>query len=186
VGKGSGLGLATVYGIVQQSGGTISVDSDVGRGTMFQIDLPVSCDGVEATAESPEAPLPRGGVETVLVVEDEAEVRALTREMLEDLGYTVLEARRPREALHIAEEHHGPIHLVLTDVVMPELNGRRLAERLTSSRADMKVLFMSGYTDDAIVHHGVVAPGTCLLQKPFSREALADKVREVLDQIQEA
>jgi CheY-like chemotaxis protein len=140
-------------------------------------------DAVLQRVKSPETSSPRGGVETVLVVEDEPEVRALTREMLEDLGYTVLEARRPREALHIAEEHLGPIHLVLTDVVMPELNGRRLAERLTSTRADLKVLFMSGYTDDAIVHHGA---GTCLLQKPFSREALADKVREVLDKIQDA
>ena len=115
-------------------------------------------------------------------MEDEAEVRELARDMLESLGYTVLEACRPREAMLISEQNPGPVHLLLTDVVMPELSGHRLAERLTSGRGEMKVLYMSGYTDDAIVHHGVLEPGTHLLQKPFSAETLAGKVREVLDE----
>ena len=186
VGNGSGLGLATVYGIVEQSGGNILVYSEVGHGTTFKIYLPQVPESADTMAERRAAEPPRGGIETVLVVEDEDNVRELSREMLEGLGYTVLEARRPREAMLVSEQHLGPIHLLLTDVVMPELNGHRLAERLTSGRGEMKVLYMSGYTDDAIVRHGVLAPGTHLLQKPFSRETLADKVREVLDETEES
>jgi signal transduction histidine kinase/CheY-like chemotaxis protein len=185
VGKGSGLGLATVYGIVKQSGGNIWVYSEIGHGTTFKIYLPQVQASADTVAERRAAKAPRGGAETVLVVEDEADVRDLTREMLESLGYAVLEAGRPSEALLVSKQHLGPIHLLLTDVVMPEVAGNRLAERLTSGRADMKVLYMSGYTDDAIVRHGVLEPGTRFLQKPFSRETLADKIREVLDETRE-
>ena len=182
VGKGSGLGLATVYGIVKQSGGNILVYSEVGYGTTFKIYLPQVHETADTVASAGAAKPLRGGIETVLLVEDETEVRDLTREILEGLGYTVLEASRPREAMLVSEQFRGPIHLLLTDVVMPELNGNRLAVRLTSGRAEMKVLYMSGYTDDAIARHGVLEPGTRLLQKPFSRETLADKVRDVLDE----
>jgi signal transduction histidine kinase/CheY-like chemotaxis protein len=185
VGKGSGLGLATVYGIVKQSGGNIWVYSEVGHGATFKIYLPQVQESADTPAERRAAKPTRGGAETVLLVEDEDEVRDLTREVLEGLGYTVLEARLPGEAVRISEQHLGPIHLLLTDVVMPELNGRQLARRLTSGRADMKVLYMSGYTDDAIARHGVLEPGTRFLEKPFSREMVADKIREVLDETPE-
>ena len=185
LGKGTGLGLATVYGIVKQSGGNIWVYSEVGHGTTFKIYLPQVDESSETVAGRMAAEPPRGGTETVLLVEDEDDVRALTREMLEGFGYSVLEARRPGSAILISAEHPGPIFLMLTDVVMPELNGHRLAERVTSGRPDMKVLYMSGYTDDAIVHHGVLERGTRFLQKPFSPEMLADKVREVLDETTE-
>ena len=182
VAQGTGLGLATVYGIVQQSAGHITVDSELGRGTTFTIYLPQAHGSLEIGEEGPEAAASRGGTETVLLVEDEEDVRNVTREILESLGYTVLVASRPREAMRIADQHPGPIHLMLTDVVMPETNGRRLAVHVTSRRHDMKVLYMSGYTNDAIVHHGVVEPGIRLLHKPFSRQRLADTVREVLDE----
>jgi CheY-like chemotaxis protein len=154
----------------------------VGHGTTFKIYLPQVQENADIVAEPRPATPPRGGTETVLLVEDEDEVRALARELLEGLGYTVLEACRPREAMRRAEQHLGPIHLLLTDVVMPELNGRRLAEHLMPRRAGMKVLYMSGYADDAIVRHGVLEPGTRFLEKPFSADTLADKVREVLDE----
>jgi len=181
VGKGSGLGLATVYGIVKQSSGNIWVYSEVDHGTTFKIYLPQVQESAETVAERRAAKPHRGGAETVLLVEDEDRVREFIREVLEGLGYTVLEARRPGEAMRISERHPGPIHLLLTDVVMPELNGRRLAQRLTPGRAEMKVLYMSGYADDAIARHGVLEPGTRFLEKPFSTETVADKVREVLD-----
>jgi len=182
LGKGIGLGLATVYGIVKQSGGNICVYSEVGHGTTFKIYLPQVSEAIEPVPGHVRTTLPQGGTETVLVVEDEDAVREVTREMLERLGYVVLEAHRPHEALLIAERHHGPIHLMLTDVVMPELNGHRLAQCVSSERPAMKILYMSGYTDDAIVRHGVLEPGTHFLQKPFSSQALADKVRAVLDE----
>jgi two-component system, cell cycle sensor histidine kinase and response regulator CckA len=154
-------------------------------GTTFKIYLPQVQASIDmSVAERRATQCPRGGTETVLLVEDEDEVRALARELLEDLGYTVLETCRPREAMRRAEQHRGPIHLLLTDVVMPELNGRRLAEHLMARRADMKVLYMSGYADDAIVPHGVLEPGTRFLEKPFSANILADKVRDVLDETQ--
>jgi len=180
-GKGTGLGLATVYGIVKQSDGYIWVYSEPGRGTSFKIYLP----RVEAVAEPPAPkampPASLRGSETVLVVEDEAAVRNLVRRVLEAHGYSVLVAADGPEALRLIESHHEPIHLLVTDVVMPKMSGRQLAERVVSTRRETKVLYLSGYTDDAIVHHGVLAPGIAFLQKPFTPRALARKLREVLD-----
>ncbi|MCH8948133.1 MAG: PAS domain S-box protein, partial [Acidobacteria bacterium] len=181
-GKGTGLGLSTVYGIVKQSGGTIWVESAPGRGTTFEIYLPL----VEETAANGElhralpAPTP-GGTETILVVEDEMSVRKLAAEFLGSNGYRVLEAQDGAEALQVCEEHRAPIHLLLTDVVMPGMSGRELAVRLVGARPEMKVIYVSGYTDDAIVQHGVREEGTVFLQKPFSLDALARTVREALD-----
>jgi CheY-like chemotaxis protein len=180
-GKGTGLGLATVYGIVKQSSGEIWVYSELGHGTAFKIYLPRVDEAtplLEPQADS--APLP-SGVETVLVVEDEEIVRALARQILELGGYTVLEAAQGSEALRLGEQH-SPIHLLLTDLIMPGgLNGRELAEKLGPLHPEMKVLYMSGYTDDATVHYGVLTAGVQFLQKPFTPTALAKKVREVLD-----
>ncbi len=181
-GKGTGLGLSTVYGIVKQSGGTIWVESAPGRGTTFEIYLPL----VEETAANgelhPALPPPTpGGSETILVVEDEMSVRKLAAEFLGSNGYRVLEAQDGAEALQVCEEHRAPIHLLLTDVVMPGMSGRELAVRLVGARPEMKVIYVSGYTDDAIVQHGVREEGTVFLQKPFSLDALARTVREALD-----
>jgi len=180
-GKGTGLGLATVYGIVKQSGGYVWCYSERGAGTTFKVYLP----RVDAPVDQfpARAPLPRTpGSETILLVEDEAPLRALTRRLLERHGYTVLEAGSADAALAIAREHVGPIHLLLADVVLPGASGPTLAGELLSRRADLKVLFMSGYTEDAIVHRGVLAPNTAFINKPFSGENLAAKVRDVLDQ----
>jgi PAS domain S-box-containing protein len=180
-GKGTGLGLATVYGIVKQSDGYIWVYSEPGQGTSFKIYLP----RVEAPAEPPAPnatpPTSLRGSETVLLVEDEDAVRNLTRRVLEAHGYTVLTAADGQEALRLADRHRGPIHLLLTDVVMPNMSGRQVAERVLSARRGTKVLYLSGYTDDAIIHHGVLAPGIAFLQKPFTPQGLARKLREVLD-----
>ncbi len=181
MGKGTGLGLSTVYGIVKQSGGHIWVYSEPGRGTTFKIYLP----RVEEQAEAPEPAPDRTdrieGSETILLVEDDEAVRTLVREILERNGYTVLAAGGGEEALRASGRHEGKIHLMLCDVVMPGMSGVQLSRRITSSRPDMKVLYMSGYTDNAILHHGVLDPGTAFIEKPFSPDALARKVRAVLD-----
>jgi two-component system cell cycle sensor histidine kinase/response regulator CckA len=180
-GKGTGLGLATVFGIVKQSGGSIGVESEPGQGTTFTVYLPWVDAAVDRIALPMAAPTLARGSETILLVEDEDEVRALARETLEGQGYTVIPATAPAEALRLVGSHVGPIHLLVTDVVMPQLSGRGLAEQLTPDRRDLRVLYMSGYTDDAMVRHGVLEEGTAFLHKPFTPQTLLVKVREVLD-----
>jgi len=182
-GKGSGLGLATVYGMVKQSGGYVWVYSEPGHGTMFKMYFPPAEQRAAASAaEHPGRRTSDGkqGWETVLLVEDEAAVRALAREVLRRHGYVVLEARHGVDALRVAERHNDEIHLMITDVVMPHMSGRDLAERLSRVRPKMKVLFMSGYTDHALMHRELT-PGGAFLQKPFTPEGFARKVRSVLD-----
>jgi PAS domain S-box-containing protein len=182
-GKGTGLGLATVYGIVKQSGGYVWVYSEPGRGTSFKVYLPRIED--EPTARGRDGKtdtraLPRGS-ETVLLVEDEKGVRELAREYLELVGYTVIEAEDGHTALELAAMHVGPIQLLMTDVVMPGISGRELAGRVKAIRPDIKILFMSGYTDQSVVHHGILDTDAALLQKPFTMAALAAKLREILN-----
>jgi PAS domain S-box-containing protein len=180
-GKGTGLGLSTVYGIVKQSGGNIWVYSEVNHGTTFKIYLPLVEEEVSTEPNVIALDLARG-TETILMVEDEDALREMIREILELEGYTVLVANNGYEALSICEKYERAIDLLITDVVMPELSGRELAERLSRNCSKAKVLFMSGYTDDAIIRHGVLQAGASFLQKPFSPDALTHKVREVLDQ----
>jgi CheY-like chemotaxis protein len=180
-GKGTGLGLSTVFGIVKQSGGHIFVYSEEGHGTTIKVYLPRATEAAGTDgAGSPSLTATRG-VETVLVVEDEDSVRKLARRALEASGYAVLHAAAPLEAIELAARYQGPIHLLLTDVMMPELTGRQLADRLMASRPGLAVLYMSGYAEDAIVHHGRLDPDTAFLQKPFSPETLAHSVRAILD-----
>ena len=183
--KGTGLGLSTVYGIVKQSGGYIWVYSEAGKGTSFKIYLPHVTAEEVAAVEKPAAPPPvplETARETILVVEDEMNLRRLTRQFLDNQGYTVLEAADGAEAVQICVAHQGIIHLLLTDVIMPGMNGRELAHRVSEIRPNMKVLYMSGYTENAIGHNGTLDAGITLLQKPFTLHALKSKVREVLDQ----
>jgi CheY-like chemotaxis protein len=179
-GKGTGLGLATVYGIVKQNNGFIDAFSEPGKGTTFTICLPQ----VDAEADAPvacKADAPEGRGETILLVEDEKSLREICRRFLETLGYNVLMAETPGEALKITDRHPSDIHLLLTDVVMPGMNGRQLAQRISSVKPGIKVLFMSGYTADVIVQRGVLDEGIQFLSKPLTREDLAHKVRAVLE-----
>jgi nitrogen-specific signal transduction histidine kinase/CheY-like chemotaxis protein len=183
VGKGTGLGLATVYGIMKQSGGYIWVDSELGKGSCFQIFLPHVEEAVTHVAERTEPPSNSQGNETILVAEDAEPLRKLARTFLEERGFQVLTASSGEEALKVAAEFSGEIHLLLTDVVMPGMNGRVLAEQLLPKRPGMKVLYMSGYTDSFIAGHGVLEEGTHLLHKPFTEEVLISRIREVLKSV---
>jgi CheY-like chemotaxis protein len=183
LGKGTGLGLSTVYGIVKQNDGFIYVASELGKGTTFKIYLP---------RFKPEtAPPPSGevagkrstGMETILLVEDDEAILNLGKVILEELGYTVLAAPTPGRAIRLGEDHPGDIHLLITDVVMPEMNGRELAEQLSAIRPNLKCLYMSGYTADLITHRGILDVGVNFIQKPFGRNELAARVRQVLDEL---
>lgn len=180
-GKGTGLGLSTVYGIIKQSGGSIAVCSRPGQGASFTIYLPRVEESPCADITDTKSPDAFEGTETVLIAEDEPGVRSLVRDSLRLKGYTVLEADNGTEALALAERHSGPIHLLLTDVIMPQMNGRELSEQLKARRPGLKVLFMSGYTDDTVLRHGVVTEDLQFVQKPFIPSALAGKIRNVLD-----
>ena len=186
IGEGTGLGLSTVYGIVKQNSGFINVYSEPGRGTTIKIYLPRHRGELDRTTDEDAGKVPGSRGETVLVVEDEKKFLTLTKKMLEHLGYTVLGAKIPGQAMDVAHNHGESIDLLLTDVVMPEMNGRDLSEKLRVLYPDIKVLFMSGYTADAIVHHGVLEPGMPFIPKPFSKRELAVKIREVLKQPSDA
>jgi CheY-like chemotaxis protein len=181
-GKGTGLGLSTVYGIVKQSGGNIWVDSEVDVGTSLKIYLPLVNEEVTEAEVEAEHPDSACGNETILLAEDEDMVRNLVRESLEMHGYTVLEAANGEEALLICQRHEGPIHVLLTDVVMPRMGGKELAEHLTLSHPDMRVIYMSGYADQSIAHHGILDRNISFIGKPFRPDALVLRVAEVLKQ----
>ncbi len=166
---------------MKQSGGSIAVESEPGRGTQFRVYLPRVEEAIDQATTAPSGPTTAGGSETILLVEDDDAVRELALETLTGHGYVVIPAAGPAEALALAGGHREPIHLLVTDVVMPQLSGRGLAERLTPDRGEMRVLYMSGYTDDAMFRHGVLEAGTPFLQKPFTPQTLLQKVRDVLD-----
>jgi len=180
-GRGTGLGLSTVYGIVKQNDGFIYVASELGKGTTFKIYLPrfeaetAQVPFEEITGKSPT------GTETILVVEDDEPILSLSKMILENLGYTVLAVQTPTQAIRLAKEHPGDIHLLITDVVMPKMNGRELAEQLTAIRPNLKCLYMSGYTADVIAHRGILYEGVNFIQKPFGSDDLAARVRQVLE-----
>jgi PAS domain S-box-containing protein len=180
-GKGTGLGLSTVYGIVEQLSGFIDVRSEPGQGSVFEVYLPQQQQRTVSAQPESVAPAVRGGSETVLLVEDEPQVRDLVLAVLKTRGYRVLCADSGAEALRLEQDHPGRIHLLITDVVMPGMSGRELAEHLLPLRPELKVLFMSGYTDDAVLRHGVTAPGSAFLQKPFALEDLLQRARALLD-----
>jgi nitrogen-specific signal transduction histidine kinase/ActR/RegA family two-component response regulator len=180
-GKGTGLGLSTVYGIVKQSEGYVVLESEPGRGTTFRVYLPAVDAPVEAVAAGPARTESLRGEETVLVVEDQEPVRRLACKVLEREGYSVLAAADGPEALRVAAHHAGTIHILVTDVVMPGMSGREVEQRLAAERPEMRVLYLSGYADASIVRDGVLEPGLAFLQKPFTPETLARRVREVLN-----
>lgn len=180
--KGTGLGLSTVYGIVKQSEGSIWVYSEPGQGTSFKIYLPKIEEEVESTRPEDTSQKLLRGAETILVVEDEEVVRRVVCTILQKNGYHILEATNGKEALCLAQEQNGkPIHLMLTDVVMPGMDGPELAKNLSSLYPETNVIYMSGYTDHSIIHREILKPGIPYLQKPFTSNALSRKVREVLD-----
>jgi CheY-like chemotaxis protein len=181
LGKGTGLGLSTVYGITRQSNGSIWVYSEEGRGTTFKVYLPRVDELAESDDKATSSKEDLNGTETVLVAEDEDMVRGLATEVLAMHGYKVLEAANGGAALLICERHPGPIDLLLSDVIMPEMSGPDLKKRLEQVKPEMKVLYMSGYTDGAIVQQGVLRDNASFIQKPFAPDALARKVRKVLD-----
>ncbi len=184
VGKGTGLGLSTVYGIVKQNDGFIYVASEPGKGTTFEIYLPrFQAETAQVSSEEVVGKRPTG-TETILLVEDDEAILNLTKKILERLGYTVLAAPTPRRAIHLVEEHPGDLHLLITDVVMPEMNGRQLAEELSAFRPNLKCLYMSGYTTDIITHRGLLEEGVNFIQKPFGSDDLAARVRQVLDHLE--
>jgi len=179
-GKGTGLGLSTVYGIVRQCGGHIFIYSEPGKGTAFKIYIPASA---EKTGDKPAEPPSRSlyrGTETILLVEDDDAVRKVASRILTQSGYSVLEAAAPREAIKLCEDHRD-IHLMLTDMVMPQMNGYELAKVITAKAPQMKVIFMSGYTDNAITRQDILKPGTVLLEKPLIVETVLRKIKEVLE-----
>ena len=179
-GRGTGLGLATVYGVIKQNGGFINVYSELGQGTTFKIYFPRHRSKAEALSEKGDHQPTEPGHETILLVEDENAILKMTTQMLEMFGYKVVAARTPGEAIRLAQDHAGEIDLLVTDVVMPEMNGRDLAKNILSIYPNLKRLFMSGYTANVIAHHGVLDEGVNFIQKPFSREQFGLKIREVL------
>ncbi len=183
VGRGTGLGLSTVYGVVKQNNGFINVYSELGTGTTFKIYLPRYAGEIEEIRKESSAEILEGCGEVVLVVEDESSILKMSHKILDDLGYNVLTAGTPVEAMALAEENAGKIHLLITDVIMPEMSGRELAERIHVLSPNIKILFMSGYTADVIAHRGMLEEGFNFVQKPFSKKHMAAKVRATLDSI---
>ena len=181
IGKGTGLGLATVYGIAKQNDGFVDVFSEPGKGSTFQVYLPRQADAAEPVQPFFNAQLPEGCGETILIVEDEAAIMELGKIILEELGYRVIQAPVPTEALRLAREHRNDLQLLITDVIMPEMNGRQLADRIKDYCPRLKTLFMSGYTANVIARRGVIEEGVCFMAKPFSKSDIAFKVREALD-----
>ena len=182
MGEGTGLGLSTVYGIIKQCSGFIWTYSEPKQGTTFKIYLP-QVEGDPESRRKEQTPLKGlSGSETILIVEDDVAVRTITVKILQRYGYRVFHAGKGEEALQVAEKHEGSIRLMITDVVMPGMNGHELAERMQFLHPELKVIFMSGYINDAIDHHGMLTPKVELLQKPFTPERLVSKVREVLNQ----
>jgi CheY-like chemotaxis protein len=179
-GKGTGLGLATVYGIVKQNNGLINVYSEPGRGTAFKIYIPRHEKAPSEEETERTSDMPMGSGEVILLVEDDPGILGMGKSMLERLGYSVLTARGPREALDLVKGHDGRIDLLITDVVMPNMNGRDLAGRIEALRPGVRILFMSGYTANAIAHHGVLDPNVHFVQKPFSMQELAEKTKKAL------
>jgi CheY-like chemotaxis protein len=181
VGQGTGLGLSTVYGIVKQSGGYISVDSEVGRGTTFNIYFPQVDQEVSEIVTRPTSSALLPGKETVLLVEDDNQVRSMTAMALKMSGYEVLTAANGGEALLLCERYESNIELLLTDVMMPQMSGQELSTKLLKLRPATRVLFMSGHSENASIHHGVIKDGTDFIEKPFSPQAITQRIREVLD-----
>lgn len=179
--EGTGLGLSTCYGIVKQSGGDIQINSETDVGTTVKIYFPRAAQEASPQKLSLEGGVYQTGDETILVVEDEASLRKMVKRILSNHGYTVIVAGHGEEALRIIHDYDNPIDLVITDVIMPRMGGKELSDRIQSLNDTMKILFMSGYTDQSIVHQGVIDPGVFFIQKPFTQQSLLKKVRDVLD-----